>query len=59
MLNEHGVLRGTGRKSGKSGSNCVTSVTDWKLWDHDEWSSANITVSCVQGIQLDAPNFGI
>ena len=54
MLNELGVLRGTGRKSVKSGNNCVTSVTDWKLWDHDEWRSANITVSCVQGISLYA-----
>ena len=52
MLNERGVLRGTGRKNGKGGSNCVTSVTDWKLWNNHEWIYANITASCVQGIQL-------
>ena len=55
VLNEHGVLRGTGRKNRKGNNNCVTSVTDWKLWDNHEWISANITVSCVQGIQIYAP----
>ena len=53
VLNERGFLRGTGRKNDKSGK-CVTSVTDWKLWEHDVWRSANITVSCVQGISLYA-----
>ena len=56
VLNERGVLRGTGRKNGMGGK-CVTSVTDWKLWDNHEWRSANITASCVQGIQLDVNFF--
>ena len=45
VVNERGVLRG----SGTGTSNCVASVTDWKLWDNHKWRSANITVSCNQG----------
>ena len=56
VLNERGVLRGTDRKNGKGGK-CVASITDWKLWDNHEWRSANITASCVQGIQLDVNFF--
>ena len=45
-VNERGLLRGT--VTGKDG-NCVTSVTDWALWNENDWRSANITVSCIQG----------
>ena len=44
VINNRGVFRGV--DTGNTSEPCVASVAEWRYWDEDRWTPADITVSC-------------
>ena len=49
VINNRGVLRGA--DTGNRSEPCVAAVAEWRYWDEDQWTPADITVSCGTGEQ--------
>ena len=49
VINNRGVLRGA--DTGNRSEPCVAAVAEWRYWDEDQWTPADITVSCDKGEQ--------
>ena len=44
VINNRGVFRGT--DTGNRSEPCVATVAEWRYWDEDQWTPADITASC-------------
>ena len=49
VINNRGVLRGA--DTGNRSEPCVAAVAEWRYWDEDQWTPADISVSCDTGEQ--------
>ena len=49
VINNRGVLRGA--DTGNRSEPCVAAVAEWRYWDKDQWTPADISVSCDTGEQ--------